>query len=77
MAAAVAQGRADWGIAIETVARDTGLAFLPLREEEFDFVIPAARQHRPAVLAFCRLLAEPATRDLLARHGFQCAADGS
>jgi putative molybdopterin biosynthesis protein len=71
--AAVAQARADWGIGIETVAREAGLGFLPLREEEFDFVIPASRQHRPAVQAFCRLLAEPATRELLARHGFQCA----
>ena len=76
VAAAVAQARADWGIAIETVARDAGFAFLPLRKEEFDFVIPAARQHRPAVQTFCRLLAEPATRALLAQHGFQCAGPG-
>jgi putative molybdopterin biosynthesis protein len=76
VAAAVAQARADWGIAIETVARDAGLGFLPLREEEFDFVISTARQHRPAVQAFCQLLAEPATRELLARHGFQCARAG-
>jgi putative molybdopterin biosynthesis protein len=76
VAAAVAQARADWGIAIETVARDAGLAFLPLREEEFDFVIPAARQNRPAVQAFCQLLAEPATWELLASHGFRCAGPG-
>jgi putative molybdopterin biosynthesis protein len=77
VAAAVAQARADWGIAIETVARDAGLAFLPLREEEFDFVIPAARQDRPAVQAFCQLLAEPATRELLKSHGFPCAGPGN
>ena len=76
VAAAVAQARADWGIAIETVARDASLAFLPLREEEFDFVISPAHQHRPAVQAFCQLLAEPATRELLARHGFRCAKPG-
>src|SRR5262249_17083317 len=34
VAAAVAQSRADWGIGIETVARDAGLGFIPLREEE-------------------------------------------
>jgi len=73
VAAAVAQSRADWGIAIETVARDAGLGFIPLREEEFDFVISTARQHRPAVQAFCQLLAEPATKELLARHGFRAA----
>jgi len=73
VAAAVAQSRADWGIAIETVARDAGLGFIPLREEEFDFVLPKERQHRPAVQAFRDLLAEPATKELLARHGFRAA----
>lgn len=72
VAAAVAQSRADWGIGIETVARDAGLGFIPLREEEFDFAIPTARQNRRAVQAFCQLLAEPATKDLLASHGFRC-----
>ena len=38
VAAAVAQGRADWGVAIETVARQYGLGFLPLQEERYDFV---------------------------------------
>ena len=71
VAAAVAQSRADWGIGIETVARDAGLAFIPLREEEFDFVVPAARQGRRAVQAFRELLAQPSTRELLARHGFR------
>jgi putative molybdopterin biosynthesis protein len=71
VAAAVAQSRADWGIGIETVARDAGLAFIPLREEEFDFVVPAAREGRPAVQAFRELLAEPSTREILARHGFR------
>ncbi|MBP1779155.1 MAG: molybdopterin biosynthesis protein, partial [candidate division NC10 bacterium] len=69
--AAVAQSRADWGVSIEPVARDAGLGFIPLREEEFDFVIPQARQTRPAVQAFCQVLAEPRTKALLARHGFR------
>ena len=71
VAAAVAQSRADWGIAIEPVAQDAGLGFIALREEEFDFVIPRSRQERPAVQAFCQVLAEPATKALLARHGFR------
>jgi putative molybdopterin biosynthesis protein len=73
VAAAVAQGRADWGIAIEPVARDAGLGFIPLREEEFDFAIPIARRDRPAVRSFVELLADPATRELLKSHGFQPA----
>lgn len=71
VAAAVAQSRADWGLSIEPVARDAGLGFIPLREEEFDFVIPRARRDRPAVQAFCQVLAEPSTKELLASHGFR------
>ncbi len=71
VAAAVAQSRADWGIAIETVARDAGLGFIPLREEEFDFAIPTARLDRPAVREFLQLVLEAATRRLLERCGFR------
>jgi putative molybdopterin biosynthesis protein len=59
VAAAVAQDRADWGIAIETVARDAGLVFLPLQDERYDFVIPDVRWDRPAVQAFRALLDRP------------------
>ena len=37
----VAQGRADWGVAIASAAAPLALRFLPLREERYDFVIPA------------------------------------
>jgi putative molybdopterin biosynthesis protein len=70
-AAAVAQRRADWGVAIETVARDAGLGFIPLREERFDFVIPTARLGRPAVEAFVGLLENPAVRERLRARGFR------
>jgi putative molybdopterin biosynthesis protein len=70
-AAAVAQQRADWGVAIETVARDAGLGFLPRRAEQFDFVIPTARLDRPAVQAFIALLADRAVRAALTRRGFR------
>ncbi|MEA2839121.1 MAG: molybdopterin molybdotransferase [Methylobacteriaceae bacterium] len=52
VAAAVAQGRADWGVAISSVAEAYGLSFIPLTEEHFDFIIPRARRERPAVVAF-------------------------
>lgn len=70
VAAAVAQGRADWGVAIEPVSRAAGLGFLPLRQEQYDFVIPRARRERTPVQAFVKLLAEPAIREELARRGF-------
>jgi putative molybdopterin biosynthesis protein len=70
VAAAVAQGRADWGVAIEPVTRTAGLGFLPLCHEQYDFVVPRARRDRAPVRAFAELLAEPATRRELARRGF-------
>jgi putative molybdopterin biosynthesis protein len=71
VAAAVAQGRADWGIAIETVARQAGLRFRPLQPERYDFVVPADRWERPAVALLRRLLEQdgPLRREL-ARMGF-------
>jgi putative molybdopterin biosynthesis protein len=70
VAAAVAQGRADWGIAIEPVARLYSLEFQPLRAERYDFAVPADRWDRPAVIAFRNLLTEEQTRQRLAELGF-------
>ena len=70
VAAAVAQGRADWGLAIEWVARLNNLGFLPLEDEQYDFVIPVDRLERPAVVAFRRLLEQPEVRAELTRMGF-------
>jgi putative molybdopterin biosynthesis protein len=69
----VAQGRADWGVAIANVAGDAGLGFLPLREEQYDFAVPKGRWDRPAVRAFRALLAEAEARRALARRGFRLA----
>ena len=71
VAAAVAQGRADWGVAIDTVARQYGLAFIPIQEERYDFVVPTARLERPAVLAFCTLLQDAGVRAELSSLGFR------
>jgi putative molybdopterin biosynthesis protein len=71
VATAVAQGRADWGIAIDTVARMYGLAFLPLQEEHYDFAVPESRWERPAVQRFITLLAEPEARAELEAMGFR------
>ena len=55
VAAAVAQGRADWGVTIESVAARAGLRFRPLRAESYDFAVPADRWQRPAVRALAAL----------------------
>jgi putative molybdopterin biosynthesis protein len=70
VAVAVAQGRADWGMAIETVARAYGLGFAPGPDEHYDFVIPEARAERAPVRRFLEVLAAPATRRRLAEAGF-------
>jgi putative molybdopterin biosynthesis protein len=56
VAAAVAQKRADWGVSIETVARQAGLRFQPLQPEHYDFAVPLDRWERPAVRALRELL---------------------
>lgn len=70
VAACVAQGRADWGVAIATAAHDAGLRFHPIRAERYDFVVPRARRQRPAVQAFLRLLDDPEVRAELRAAGF-------
>ena len=70
VAAAVLQGRADWGVAIVTVARDSGLGFLPLLEEHYDFIVPRSRLDRPALGAFQEILASPETCKALLDMGF-------
>ncbi len=69
VAAAVAQGRADWGVAIQRVADQAGLGFLPLAEEQYDFAVPQSRASRPAVAAFRRLLEDAEVQRRLAELG--------
>ena len=69
VAAAVAQGRADWGVAIASVASLYGLGFLPLTPECYDFLLLERRRDRPAVQAFLAALADPAVRERIAALG--------
>jgi putative molybdopterin biosynthesis protein len=73
VAAAVAQGRADWGVAIAAVAEPYGLGFLPLGEEHYDFALVSERRTKPAVAAFLDILREPETRAALQAFGFRAA----
>jgi len=77
VAAAVAQGRADWGVAIEPVARAYGLGFLPIGEEHYDFAIPESRREDKAVQAFIAALGCQDVGEGLRAIGFvpACAAD--
>jgi putative molybdopterin biosynthesis protein len=73
VAAAVAQNRADWGVAIEPVARMYGLSFLPIAPEEYDFLLIEARRERPAVRAFLDVLQDKTTRERIRALGMEPA----
>ncbi len=75
VAIAVAQGRADWGVAIRTVAAEYGLGFLPLQAEQYDFVLTASRLDRAPVQRFLEMLRLPSTRATLRARGFEVAND--
>jgi putative molybdopterin biosynthesis protein len=74
VAAAVAQGRADWGVAISSVAEAYGLGFIPLTQEHFDFIIPKARRERPTVIAFLEACGSTGVQSAIAAMGFTPAA---
>jgi putative molybdopterin biosynthesis protein len=71
VAAAVVQGRADWGVTLDIIARANGLEFVPVQHEQYDFVVPTARAGRPGVKAFLARLADPATREALTHRGMK------
>jgi putative molybdopterin biosynthesis protein len=71
VAAAVAQHRADWGVAIEPVARLYGLGFLPIAPEHYDFLLVQARRQRPAVRAFLDALRDETTRARIRALGME------
>ena len=74
VAAAIAQHRADWGVAIEPVARMYGLSFLPIAPEHYDFLLVEARRERPAVQALLAALRDEATRARIRALGMEPAA---
>ena len=73
VAAAVAQGRADWGIAIEPVAQLYGLGFMPIAPEDYDFLLVESRRERPAVQAFLAALRDEIVREQIRALGMRPA----
>ncbi|HEY1616728.1 MAG TPA: substrate-binding domain-containing protein [Streptosporangiaceae bacterium] len=66
VAAAVAAGLADAGIASEPAALAYELAFVPLATERFDFVIPAGQAGTREVQGLLKVLSSPWLHDQLA-----------
>ena len=73
VAAAVAQGRADWGIAIESVAKLYGLGFIAIAPEDYDFLLVESRRERPAVQAFLAALRDETVRRRIRALGMRPA----
>lgn len=59
VASAVAAGLADAGVASEPAARAYGLAFVPMAEERFNLVIPAAHAASREIQALLKVLTSP------------------
>lgn len=58
VAASIAQGRADWGMAIRPVAEALGLGFLPVADELYDFAVWDDPRDGAAIAAFEAALAQ-------------------
>ena len=74
VAAAIAQARADWGVAIEPVAKLYGLGFLPLSPEHYDFLLVESRRQRPSVQAFLAALRDDDVRERIRALGMEPSA---
>ena len=73
VAAAVAQGRADWGVSTSSVAELYGLGFLFIAPEEYDFLVVESRRSRPAVQAFLAALRDEGVRAQIQALGMRPA----
>ncbi len=71
VAAAIVQGRADWGVTLDIIAKRADLGFLPVQNEHYDFVVPKSRVNRPGVVAFKNVLQEPGVREALSQLGMK------
>jgi putative molybdopterin biosynthesis protein len=69
VAMAVKSGLADTGLGIRSAAVTMGLGFVPLEEEEFDFLIPEEHLSHPGVKVILAVLASPEFRERVSALG--------
>ena len=69
VAAQVACGEADCGMGVYSAAHAMGLDFIPVGEEEYDFVMRRESLEMPEVKCFLKLLGSPAFRSKLEELG--------
>lgn len=82
VAAAVKNGIADVGIGIKTVARLYDLDFIPLVEENYDFLVRRTSLGKKSVIEFLRILRDPEFRNkmnsldgIIAKEDMGCFID--
>lgn len=73
VAAAIKNGKADAGLAIKTIADQNGLDFIPLRDEEYDFVVRKEAAAKPAVKLFLEILKSDEFGKALQKLGYRRA----
>ena len=77
VAATVAAGNADAGLGVYSAAKMYGLDFIPLCDEEYDFLVAERYAGHPWVDAFFRLLRSPAFQKRLEAMGGYKLWEGS
>ncbi len=65
VARAIEEGRADVGVALRSVADTYGLDFIPVCEEQYDFVCERRRLSKPSLKAFIEALRSQRFKDEL------------
>jgi putative molybdopterin biosynthesis protein len=68
VAASVAMGKADVGVGINAVAERYRLDFLPVADEEYDFLVKSERRDKPAVKLFLEALGTSEFRERLTQE---------
>lgn len=71
VAAAIAQGRADWGVCLEGPAKALGLEWRPWRPEQYDFLVRTDRLDAPGMVSFLHALEAAEVRTALDALGFR------
>lgn len=69
VALSVLSGNADTGLGIESVATLMGLDFIPIGQEDYDFIMPAGSLEDPVVIPFMDYLQSASFKELLSQLG--------
>ncbi|QSX33571.1 helix-turn-helix transcriptional regulator [Shewanella avicenniae] len=69
LAGCIARNEADIGFGCQAVAQESGLGFVPLLTESFDFVMPQGIYFRRQLQQLFKMLVNPGTRQMAAQLG--------